>query len=374
VIKLPCNYITAFGMEGATIMAHLMKSTRGATGGLTRHFERYKNEKGEYLKFGNQEIDIQKTNLNYNLAEEKNQLEFIKKRTSEVRCLNRKDVNVMASWVITLPESIKTQEDQRLFFEESYNFLEKKYGKENVISSYVHLDETTPHMHFAFIPVVRDKKRGDLKVSAKECITRNDLKQFHPQLEAHMKRVFGREIGILNEKTKEGNKAIDELKRGTAQKELDSLKIDLQAFKDELAMLDIAEDEIRQLGQIQGKEKLFKKDYVEIKKDIFEQFKNMAKNYRKDTVILKKNNDILKNKVHSLEKKVDQLTIEKSENVKRMNLAELREKAETRNKITGLEKQVDTLSNYIINKGLADDFNKSIEQQKSKSRTWEMKR
>ena len=139
-------------------------------------------------------------------------------------------------------------------------------------------------------------------------------------------------------------------------------------------MLDIAEDEIRQLGQIQGKEKLFKKDYVEIKKDIFEQFKNMAKNYRKDTVILKKNNDILKNKVHSLEKKVDQLTIEKSENVKRMNLAELREKAETRNKITGLEKQVDTLSNYIINKGLADDFNKAIEQEKSKNRTWEMER
>ena len=349
-------------MEGATIMAHLMKSTRGATGGLTRHFERYKNEKGEYLKFGNQEIDIQKTNLNYNLAEEKNQLEFIKKRTSEVRCLNRKDVNVMASWVITLPESIKTQEDQRLFFEESYNFLEKKYGKENVISSYVHLDETTPHMHFAFIPVVRDKKRGDLKVSAKECITRNDLKQFHPQLEAHMKRVFGREIGILNEKTKEGNKAIDELKRGTAQKELDSLKIDLQAFKDELAILDIAEAEIRELGQIQGKEKLFKKDYVEIKKDLLEQFKNMAKN----TVILKKNNDILKNKVHSLEKKVDQ--------VKKMNLEELKEKAETRNTIRGLEKKVDTLSNYIIDKGLADDFNKSIEQQKSKSRTWEMKR
>ena len=139
-------------------------------------------------------------------------------------------------------------------------------------------------------------------------------------------------------------------------------------------MLDIAEDEIRQLGQIQGKEKLFKKDYVEIKKDIFEQFKNMAKNYRKDTVILKKNNDILKNKVHSLEKKVDQLTIEKSENVKRMNLAELREKAEIRNKITGLERQVDTLSNYIINKGLADDFNKAIEQEKSKNRTWEMER
>lgn len=355
-------------------MAHLDKFTKGQTGGLTRHFERHKKENGEYIKFGNQEIDTEKTHLNYNLADEQNQLEFIKNRTSEVRCLNRKDVNVMTSWVITLPEKIKTQEDQQLFFQESYNFLEKKYGKENVVSSYVHLDETTPHMHFAFIPVVRDKKRGDLKVSANDLITRNHLRSFHPELEKHMKEVFGRDIGILNEKTKEGNKSIDELKRGTAQKELGSLKIDLQAFKDELAMLDIAEDEIRQLGQIQGKEKLFKKDYVEIKKDIFEQFKNMAKNYRKDTVILKKNNDILKNKVHSLEKKVDQLTIEKSENVKRMNLAELREKAETRNKITGLEKQVDTLSNYIINKGLADDFNKAIEQEKSKNRTWEMER
>jgi len=182
-----------------------------------------------------------------------------------------------ASWVVTLPEKIETQEDQRLFFQESYNFLEKKYGKENVISSYVHLDETTPHMHFAFVPVVRDKKRGDLKVSANDLITRNHLRSFHPELEKHMKEVFGRDIGILNEKTKEGNKSIDELKRGTAQKELNSLKIDLQAFKDELAMLDIAEDEIRQLGQIQGKEKLFKKDYVEIKKDIFEQFKNTKK-------------------------------------------------------------------------------------------------
>ena len=351
-----------------------MKANRNQVGGLTRHFERYKKENGEYVKFGNQDIDTEKTRLNYNLAEDKNQLEFIKKRTSEIRCLNRKDVNVMASWVITLPESIKTQEDQRLFFEESYNFLEKKYGKENVISSYVHLDETTPHMHFAFIPVVRDKKRGDLKVSAKECITRNDLKQFHPQLEAHMKRVFGREIGILNEKTKEGNKAIDELKRGTAQKELDSLKNDLQAYKRELGMIDIAKDEIKKLEQIVAKEKLFKKDYVEIRKDTFEQFKNMAKNYRKDTTAIKKTNINLQRKVKNLEKEIDRLIEEKKENIKKVDLAELKEKADTRNKIINLEKRVEKLSNYNIDKGLADDFNKSIEQQKSKSRTWEMKR
>ena len=163
-------------MKGGYVLAHIDKFTKGQIGGVTRHFERYKKENGEYIKFGNQEIDTEKTSLNYNLADEKNQMEFIKNRTSEVRCLNRKDVNVMASWVVTLPEKIETQEDQRLFFQESYNFLENKYGKENVISSFVHLDETTPHMHFAFVPVVRDKKRGDLKVSANDLITRSHFR------------------------------------------------------------------------------------------------------------------------------------------------------------------------------------------------------
>lgn len=215
-------------MEGGFVLAHLEKFTRGQIGGLTRHFERYKKADGEYIKFGNQEIDLEKTKLNYNLAEEKNQMEFIKNRTAEVRCLNRKDVNVMCDWVVTLPEKIETQEDQELFFKESYKFLEDKYGKDNIISSWVHLDETTPHMHFAFVPVVTDRKRGDLKVSANDLITRNHLRSFHPQLENHMKEVFGRDIGVLNEATKEGNKAIDELKRGTALEKLEDLNKDIE--------------------------------------------------------------------------------------------------------------------------------------------------
>lgn len=349
-------------------MAHLMKANRNQVGGLTRHFERYKKENGEYIKFRNQEIDTEKTRLNYNLAEDKNQLEFIKERTSEVRCLNRKDVNVMCDWVVTLPEKIKSAEDQEKFFQETYNFLENEYGKENVISSYVHLDETTPHMHFAFIPVVTDKKKGDLKVSAKELITRKHLQEFHPKLENHMEKVFGRDIGILNDATKAGNKSVSELKGETIRVELESLKSDLKASKRELAMLDIAEDEIRELGQVQGKEKLFKKDYVEIKKDTFEQFKNMAKNYRKDTTAIKNTNINLQRKVKNLEKEIDRLIEEKKENIKKINLEELREKADTRNKIINLEKRVEKLSDFIIDEGLAEKFNKSMEKEIKKSR------
>ena len=49
-------------------MANAQKYTRAACGHLAAHYERRKDEKGEYVKFGNQDIDPQKTHLNYNLA------------------------------------------------------------------------------------------------------------------------------------------------------------------------------------------------------------------------------------------------------------------------------------------------------------------
>jgi len=163
--------------------------------------------------------------LNYNLAPERDggQLSFISKRTSEVKFHNRENVNVMCSWVITAPKDLADNE-HAIFFRESYAFLNQRYadGRDtNVISAYIHMDETQPHLHYAFVPVVHDNKKGIDKVSAKIAVDRRDLQTFHQDLEQHMAGVFGREIGILNEATKDGNKSIDELKRGTAQAELD---------------------------------------------------------------------------------------------------------------------------------------------------------
>jgi hypothetical protein len=207
-------------------MANAQKYTQGQIGGLVRHYERAKKEDGTYYTFGNQEIDTSKTHLNYNLAPMRNQLAFIKERTSQVKCLNRSDVNVMCSWVITAPKEL-TEDEYKLFFQQAYLFLNQRYADgsdKNVISAYVHMDETSPHLHYAFVPVVHDKKKGIDKVSAKLAVDRWDLKTFHQDLEQHMAAVFGREVGIMNEATKDGNKTIVELKRATAlteQAELD---------------------------------------------------------------------------------------------------------------------------------------------------------
>jgi hypothetical protein len=146
--------------------------------------------------------------------------------------MNRKDVNVMCSWVVTAPEDLKPEQEKE-FFQESYRFLEAKYGRENVVSSYVHKDEVTPHMHFCFMPVVSDRKRGGFKISAKECVKRTDLEQFHEKLQCHLEEK-GISCSIINEATKEGNKAIKELKRGTARQTLQEVR---KATKAEQAVL-----------------------------------------------------------------------------------------------------------------------------------------
>lgn len=189
------------------------------------HYERAKDVNGDYIKFKNQDIDTEKTDQNYNLAPDRgmSQMDYAKQRCSEVQCLKRKDLNVMCSWVVTAPKTLPKQ-DEREFFEQTYKFLENRYGVKNVISAHVHMDEISPHMHFAFVPVIYDKEKGIEKVNAKEKVSRTDLQTFHKDLEKALERHFGREVGILNEVTKEGNKSIEELKRGTAIEEVSKIK------------------------------------------------------------------------------------------------------------------------------------------------------
>ena len=189
-------------------MAHLEKYTAAATGHMLAHYDRTHSS-------STSNIDESRTAMNYDLAETDqplHALDFLHKRMSEIKVLKRANVNVMCDWVITAPESL-TPEELPLFFSECYKFLTERYGKENVITAPVHMDETSPHIHYAFVPVVTDKKKGIPKLSAKERITRKDLSTFHQDLTKHMTAVFGRDIGILNGATVVGNKTIKQLKQ-----------------------------------------------------------------------------------------------------------------------------------------------------------------
>lgn len=204
-------------------MAHVAKYKASAIGHMANHYGRSDvGEKADYIIRSNENINPERTHLNYNLAQEdqkKSQVEFIHQRLSEVKVQKRADVNVMCDWVITAPKDLLSW-DNECFFKASYDFLKNRYGEKNVISAYVHMDEVTPHMHFSFVPVVYDKKKDRYKVSAKEVLTRRDLQTFHKDLQEYVGQELGYNVGILNNATIEGNQSIQELKRKSAVERL----------------------------------------------------------------------------------------------------------------------------------------------------------
>lgn len=182
-------------------MAHKQKYTMGNMRGLSIHLERKTDN------HSNLDIDNARSKLNYDLCnKEGDTLSRLQNRLNEVDVFKRKDVNVCVDWIVTLPESLKnaSESDKQSFFKKTYDFLETRYGGvKNVVSAHVHMDETTPHMHFTFVPTVLSSKTGREKVHAKSVVDRKDLQTFHKNLDSYLKEQLP-EIykgGILNNKT-----------------------------------------------------------------------------------------------------------------------------------------------------------------------------
>lgn len=260
-------------------MAHVEKYTKGSVQGLSIHWDR-KTE-----NHSNQDIDNERSHLNYDLCEKKGDtLSRMNDRLSKVHCLNRKDVKVCANWAVTLPESLKNASDkeQRKFFEKTYEFLTNRYGGEkNVLSANVHNDETRPHMHFAFMPVVWDKKKEREKVSAKEVLTRKDLKTFHQDLDKFLKQEIPHiyKEGILNDKTI-GVDTVKELKKYSG--EIQRQKNDMDAeFKEHEQKLE------KQIQSVDKELKSKKNELLNLSEALLQTFNLKVKGKEKKTEVVK---------------------------------------------------------------------------------------
>ncbi len=200
---------------------HVEKYSKEAVGHMLRHYNR------NVMNFGNKDIDHLRSDFNYNLAPLRGMedVDYYRKRLSQVKCQNRADVKTLCDWIITLPKQSFTEKEERVFFQSAYDFMAKRYKEENVVSAWVHKDEAgQPHLHFCFIPVCIDQKKGIEKVSAKEVINRDELRTIHKKMAEHMKQAFGRDIDILNGATAGGNKTIMELKVQDLQNEVKALE------------------------------------------------------------------------------------------------------------------------------------------------------
>ena len=132
---------------------------------LERHNERLNHN------YSNKDIDLSRTSENYHLKKiqtETYQQEFERIRTRQelkgnLRLHGEKQSTVLCEFVITSDKEFFDRigkERTRRFFEDAYDFVTAKVGGEQyVLSAVVHMDEATPHMHVAFIPVINGKDR-----------------------------------------------------------------------------------------------------------------------------------------------------------------------------------------------------------------------
>ena len=207
-------------------MAHVKKYTRTQVTHLFKHHSR------EYVK---DNVDKERIHLNYNLIDNDKDItiyERLQKRLDNVYCLKRKDVNIICEWIVTAPKTLE-KEYHKQFFIETYNFLNKRYGKDNVINASVHMDEAQPHIHYDFVPIVYDKKKQRYKVNAKEVINRNELKIFHTDLQKHLENKMNMQVDILNEATRNGNKTVLEIKRNDTLKKIKAIETIEKIRRDE---------------------------------------------------------------------------------------------------------------------------------------------
>lgn len=163
--------------------------------------DRYRDREGR--------IDPTRTSGNYTMLQG-DMRERLDSRLAAVSHSKRKDLNICSDWVVTCPQAITDPAEQRRFFDTVFEFTQQRYGKENVLQGYVHMDETTPHMHMPVVPV------KDGRISAKALFDRRELSDYHKQLDATVSKEFGQSGLIINGRTK-GNYTFRELKERTAR-------------------------------------------------------------------------------------------------------------------------------------------------------------
>ena len=188
------------------------------------------NERDEkYKSTRNPQINKSRTHLNYHtLPHEKKYLAFIDERIKELAPKRKikDDAVLITSFILGSDKEFFdgiSPETQKRFFDDCAEFFAERYGKENVISAVVHLDESTPHLHFNLIPVTGGR------LCAKELFDRAALRE----LQTDFYEVVGKKYGL-----KRG-------KDGSTAKHLDTV-----AFKAK-KMTEAAEEKIREAEEAQ---------------------------------------------------------------------------------------------------------------------------
>lgn len=151
----------------STLSMHIKKHKTGARG-LQRH-----NERKEGQKHSNRRIDPTRTKDNVWLTPDDGRT--YNERIQSILDENYTGKRAVRSTAVRMCEITVqiggdlaengTEEEQVEALKQAFEELRDQYGEKNIVSAVIHVDETTPHLHFDFVPITR---KGGL--SAREVV------------------------------------------------------------------------------------------------------------------------------------------------------------------------------------------------------------
>jgi len=125
----------------------------------------------------NKDIDPTRTHLNFWCK--KNELTYIRefdkmKKEYDLKGTIRSNSNIMCEMMITSDNAFFNKiglEETKRYFKLAYDFVVNynNLGEEFIVSAKVHNDETTPHLHIVFIPVVHTTNKKGKEINKIAC-------------------------------------------------------------------------------------------------------------------------------------------------------------------------------------------------------------
>ena len=224
--------------------------------GIYRHNER-RNK-----KYSNENIDKEKSYLNYSIKSPQYSYEKEFDRLREKYNLKgqiKVVSNIACEYIITSDhdyfERIGEEEIKR-YFETAYKFVSeyKNLGEQYIMSAKVHMDEQTPHMHLVFLPVVHTTDRKGNNIDKLACSEFWKEKDSYRQLQdAFYKYMvengFKLQRGVAVEETNRKHYSVKEYKKITnfenTKEILKGIKLELPEVPDitDIHKLTIKRDE-----------------------------------------------------------------------------------------------------------------------------------
>ena len=335
----------------------------------------------------NKDIDPTRTHLNFYCKE--NELTYIRefdrmKEEYDLKGNLRKNSIIMCQMMITSDNEFFNKiglEETKRYFIESYNFIcnYKNLGERNIVSAAVHLDETTPHMHLVFIPVIHTKdEEGNAidKICARDFWRgRDSYRKLQNDFHKYVKsKGFDLERGLPVEETGAIHYKIEDLKKITnfenTKKVLNNIKLELPEVPDinDIKLIQLNRTKVEK-EIIKPKDDLIKelhKDNMDLRRELSKQVRLVkeAEKYQKERDKILADNKELNNKVDTIEaeyyKKTRNLDAEYAEMKdslqKQFKEKEFENEYKYKHKIKTLEKE----NNHLYK--IVDKFYETVEK------------